>query len=131
MSEFKHPPALAEFLRTAARLESLLGEYGSVKKARGIPGAAADRFNLISVEVRRGWDSSVDQKAVDEAKAMHTRCKAEAFFAAQSERDDRLRAIAAEIDILRGNMQAITTRCAIELGGTAKDLRFEAEHGSP
>lgn len=131
MSEFKHPPALAEFLKTAARLESLLGEYGSVKKARSIPSAAADRFNLISVEVRRGWGSSVDQKAVDEANAMHTRCKAEAFFAAQSDRDDRLRAIADEISMIRGNLASIATRCAIELGGTAKDLRFEAEHGQP
>lgn len=131
MSEFKHPPALAEFLRTAARLESLLGEYGSVKKARGIPAAAADRFNLISVEVRRGWDSSVDQKAVDEAKAMHTRCRAEAYVEAESVRDERLRAIADEITSIRGNLAAIATRCAIELGGTAKDLRFEAEHGRP
>lgn len=132
MSEFKHPPALAEFLRTAARLDALLGQYGRVRKARGIPQDMLRVFDeRVKIAGRDGWDSDNEAKAkaVEFAKEIATRARAEVFFNAEREREAALRAIADEITSIRGNLAAIATRCAIELGGTAKDLRFEAEYG--
>ena len=132
MSEFKHPPALAEFINTASNLEGLLGEYGRLRVARAIPQESLRVFdNRVKVGARDGWDSDNEAKAkaVEFAQEIATRARAEVFFNAEREREAALRAIADEITMIRGNLAAIATRCAIELGGTAKDLRFEAEHG--
>lgn len=125
-------PQLAQLIDLTDRLKGLLGEWGSVTKARSIPEAVLRTFDQ-RVQIQ-GRDPSYDSdvavaSAVALAKEIHTRCRAEQFVEAEAKRDAVLLEIAQKLTIIRGSLPALATQVAIELGGTAKDLRFEAEHG--
>lgn len=130
MTDMKMPPALTTFLRTSERLQQLLGEYGQVTRARQMPENAATIYDRL-VEVRSYSDRDPERSkvAADAARGVLARCKAEAFAEAEDKRDEKLREIAAELMVIRQTLPSITTRLAIELGVTSRQLNHEAEHG--
>ena len=126
-------PALARFIETSERLKKLLGEYGDLDRARTTPQRHITVFDRqVQISGRRErWDNDEESvRAVEFAKDIATSCRARIFHDAEAERAAKLREIADELTSIRGNLPAIAAAVTVELGGKAKDLRFEAEHGA-
>lgn len=119
--------ALATFLATAKRIETLLGDIGN---ARRIPEHRAAVANSVRVGTP-SWSLPKDQEvAYAAAQDLRTRLVAQYRATGYAARDARLAEIAAELQALRAVLPQQAAATAIELGHQARLLQHEANGGT-
>lgn len=118
--------ALIEFFARVERLKALLGNYGLIEKARGIPNDKVRAVNALRIGVDGYSRMTPELDAL--AQRAFTHMKAEERAAGEAERDLLLAEYAAELESLRAILPSLAAKASIELGVIARSL---ANHEQP
>lgn len=110
--------ALAKFMALAARLTEIEQE---AKAAEHLPAAYANSIGRVSVHGDSHY-SRADPASVERVKAAQTALAAEERRRGKIDRDEKLRALALEIEGIRAALPRHAAAASIELGTIARRM---------
>lgn len=110
--------ALAKFMALVGRLTEIEKE---AKAAEHLPAAYANSIRRVSVHGDGNY-SRADPASVERVKAAQTALAVEEQRRGEIDRDEKLRALALEIEGLRAALPCLSAAASIELGTIARTM---------